>query len=339
MSEPSGQRGTGAVLAWILKIYPKRYRALHGPELAAIYLESVAGLGRTSAIREQADLLGHAIRVRFGVSGTHPHGGLLAKASPYTLASLCAFGIVELFESWTNQKALSGLAVPAATGLSPAQQCAFILYALCIAAFGLAVSGRWKAARASLAAAYAVQVLLAALDVVQFAGLFPHYGLLRSCYEGPHACEGSILALAFLGLPVLAAPPELLDHRRLPRRASAVLIAGMVVPSIAITCIELHAAKSGVQPGTLSMWLTDAYFRVFSWSGPTALAAPLTLTALLPMALLRRESDRLDAAAIALTAGAWLMLWGIGPLHWLIFAAGIIVLPLAARTCGRRTGA
>lgn len=321
--------------AWILWVYPKRYRRSHGPELTAIYLESVAGLGRVSVMRERADLLGHAVRVRLGISAAQPHGALLATANPYMLASLCAFGIVELFESWASRRALSGLAVPAASGLGPGQQCAFLLYALLVAAFGLGISGRRAAARATLTAAFAVQALLAVLSVVEFAGRFPHYGLLRSCYEGPHAYEGGILLLVLLGLPVLAAPPEPLDRRRFSRRACAMLIAGIVLPSAAITCLTWQAVKSGIHPGSAASSIADAYFQLFAWSGPAGLVAPLALSALLPVAIRRRETSRLEAGAIALTGGAWLMVWGIGPLHWTIFAAGITVIPLAARGCGR----
>lgn len=315
---------------WILAVYPKAYRASHGPEITSIYLENAADLPAGAVAREQADLLGHALRTRLGIGATHLHGRLLALASPYALASLGAFGAVGLFELWMRQADVARFGLPAPV---PAftQQCSLVLSALFVVASALGALGRWSAARVSLVVALVLQAVLVVLEVIEFAHAFPRYGLLRSCYEGPHSSEASILLLILFGVPILAAPGELLDHRRASHRIASVA-ACVALPSIAVAWFESYPAQPAVQLPLLRSGFNLAYVELFSWSGPAGLLAPLVLGTLLAAAMLRRGADRLEAAAIAGTGCAWLTLWGLGPTRWLIDTtlAAVLLLSVGA---------
>ncbi|MFD7508532.1 hypothetical protein ACFV5N_04175 [Streptomyces sp. NPDC059853] len=86
----------------LTRLYPAGYRAAYGAEIAATHRELTAGLGRVARWRADAELAGHAVRVRLGLDAAAPGGRLLACAAPFALAAGAVVGALEITRWYTG---------------------------------------------------------------------------------------------------------------------------------------------------------------------------------------------------------------------------------------------
>ncbi|MFI1203390.1 hypothetical protein ACH4VR_28825 [Streptomyces sp. NPDC020883] len=275
-SETQSQHATEPRL---LLLYPAHYRREHGQEIAAIYADATQGATSAARLREAADLTGHALRVRLGLTSTDPAGRFLAAAAPYVLAVVCAPALFRLLRNADHplvQKdgANWSWAVGVGTGL------ALTMAALC------AAGGRWGPAR--MLAAFGV----VAEELAQLAGaggylVYEHYA------DSPPAVLVNILCPACVALILLGCPLDLPAVSRRDRTMTAVMAVTVFATSV--------AAGAGHLP-QLTWWGRPGVDGVL-WS-VQRLAPPALLAVFLFVALARGGRRALPTAAGVLTAAA-----------------------------------
>lgn len=72
----------------LLKLYPAAYRREFGDEIADAYHEATAGAGRAARLREAADVVGHALRMRLGLGSAGRAGRLIAAVAPFAVIAV-----------------------------------------------------------------------------------------------------------------------------------------------------------------------------------------------------------------------------------------------------------
>lgn len=80
----------------LLRLYPAGFRHAFGEEIADSYREATEGMGRHARLREAADVVAHALRLRLGIGSAHPGGRLLAAVAPFGLAATGAYAAFDL---------------------------------------------------------------------------------------------------------------------------------------------------------------------------------------------------------------------------------------------------
>lgn len=200
----------------LLWLYPPRYRAAYGPEIAGTYRDMTAGAPRGAKARECADLAAHALRVRFGLRSADPLGRFLATAAPFALASAAAVSAVLLTRrcagivasptpGWVWLRTLDGVE---AFGL-------LLPLLVCLGAI-VALTGRWAAG-----------IALAVCGLVGTAGLAMYA-------EWLFGDRVSLPLMALVTVAVLlACPPDLRPGERMSAAAGAVA-AGAWLPVVVV---------------------------------------------------------------------------------------------------------
>ncbi|MEV0531775.1 hypothetical protein [Kitasatospora sp. NPDC050463] len=256
----------------LIGLYPARYRSSHGDDIHATFAEATEGRTRSAVLREYRDLATHALRLRLRIGPTDPAGRVLAGAAPVALALAagCALylllpGLRELVHRIRYPYPNLGLghAVLAAV-LQLARTAPWLL------ALGIAVTGRWRAARiAGVAAA------LLSAGVQALSGLYPY-------------SAGQLAGMALVGALVLLAPAGLVDVTRRGRWEMAGLALAVALPVIAA---DRYTAQYLPLPmlGLLPIWL-----------------GTVTAPALLGR-LAGRRRDPLRAVGVGLGTLPWLM--------------------------------
>lgn len=124
-----------------LSLHPRAYRAAHGEEIAAHYAESTADASWAERWREEADLAGHALRLRFRLTSDHFGGRVLAAAAPYAAVGAAVYAALA-----GAQWVLAAVRPPTVHGGLPlALQVAADVPL--VAAGVSALAGRWRAVR------------------------------------------------------------------------------------------------------------------------------------------------------------------------------------------------
>ncbi|MGV9317062.1 hypothetical protein ACWDR0_33540 [Streptomyces sp. NPDC003691] len=145
----------------IVRLYPPRFRAAYGDEVAAVYRELTAGAGRTERLREAGGIAAHALRLRLGLGSVQRAGRLCALAAPLVLvaaAAEAARGLARTAAYVTAMRAEGRVPHFFPGSEAEAAACAALL-----AAAVVALGGRWAAGRfwaAAAQTAYTVTVLV-----------------------------------------------------------------------------------------------------------------------------------------------------------------------------------
>ena len=90
----------------LLRLYPRRYRIEAGQEILAVHRESMVGARVADRLREAADIAGHALRMRIGVTSSSAAGRLLAQAAPQVAGVAAAYCGLHL-SRWYTAASLS----------------------------------------------------------------------------------------------------------------------------------------------------------------------------------------------------------------------------------------
>ncbi|GAA0300736.1 hypothetical protein GCM10010302_44140 [Streptomyces polychromogenes] len=80
----------------LLRLYPPGFRRAFGDEMAEAYREATEGAGPRARLREAADVVAHALRLRLGIGSAHAGGRLSACAAPFALATTAAYAAFNL---------------------------------------------------------------------------------------------------------------------------------------------------------------------------------------------------------------------------------------------------
>ncbi|MFJ5924450.1 hypothetical protein ACIQF6_17810 [Kitasatospora sp. NPDC092948] len=226
----------------LMSLYPARYRAAHGEDIATVFSETIEGLSRRAMLRERFDLATHALRLRFRIGPTDPAGRVLAGAAPVALA--IAAGCCLYFLLPQLHETVHRIRYPFPNlGLGSALLAAALLLAgnlPWILALAFAVAGRWRLARATGALAALIGIGVQCWD--------PLYALWQ---------VGQLVGLAVVGVLVLLAPSGLVDVTRKGRWEIAGLALGVGLPVIVVSQFDLLSVV-GVKTsaaGLLPIWL------------------------------------------------------------------------------------
>ncbi|MQS16669.1 hypothetical protein F7Q99_31900 [Streptomyces kaniharaensis] len=283
----------------LLGLYPAKYRAAHGEEIATVFAEATEGVSRGTALREWAHLAAHALRLRTRLSSSDPAGRIAAGAAPFILAGGAGLSMVHL---------LIGLFLPDHVeqlhGGHPAIRTALVAAASpWILALACASLGRWTPAR--------ILVLLGILGRIGATLAFaPHYWQLgtNSFLEPlPFGFVPGAVLLPFGLVPgtlLLIAPPDAVDLSLRGRRATVLTALAIAVPMSA-----LAIRWSPPDPG-------DIIFSIFSPSVllEVTIAWPAAVMSLaLLVHLGARRPDILSAVGIALAVLPWTAMFPPAP--------------------------
>jgi len=308
----------------LMSLYPARYRAAHGEDIATVFSETIEGLSRRAVFRERFDLATHALRLRLRISPTDPAGRVLAGAAPVALAiaaGRCLFFLLPQLHEMVHR-----IRYPYPNlGLGSALVGAALLLAgnlPWLLALMFAVAGRWRLARATgaLAALIGIGVRL--------------WDRLYALWE-----VGELVGLAVVGALVLLAPSGLVDVARRGRWEIAGLALGVGLPVIAVRqfgVMSLAGVKMAAV-GLLPIWLcaVTAVVLMLRLSGrrPDGLRAVGVVCATLPwllhLAFAAADSSEKQFLAI-LFAGVCL-----APLVGGAAVAGAVHLVRRPRAAGR----
>ncbi|MEU8774189.1 hypothetical protein [Streptomyces sp. NPDC048606] len=123
----------------LLKLYPAAFRREFGEEMAHAYHEATAGAGRTERLREAADVIGHALRMRLGLGSTGRAGRLVAAVAPFAAVALGGYA------SWWSGLALRPLSVVAFEDLGVTFPLLALHQLVTLLGVVMALTGRWTA--------------------------------------------------------------------------------------------------------------------------------------------------------------------------------------------------
>ncbi|WP_042377989.1 hypothetical protein [Streptacidiphilus melanogenes] len=281
-----------------LRAYPRASRAVHGQELAAIYVEATTGAGRITTLREAVDVAGHGLRLRFGLGGRGRVEEIVTRAAP-AAAALCATQgvvyVVALAAMLLNPPQFQELGTANALMLGDAAGAT----AVWVAVVALLLTGRWSAARilGAFGTAAQVPVVLAALPGLEM--------------ERAYAVCQALLPSLFVSLLLLAVPRDLagpLEARDRSAMGWAVVFA--LVPYVFMPLVHV--------PYVMQLFLSFVWFLPGGWAllrarrgdatGPAAFALAGGVGVLrlsLPMLVELSSSRELAAAALVLAAAAF----------------------------------
>ncbi|MFD0259547.1 hypothetical protein ACFVH7_14880 [Kitasatospora indigofera] len=256
----------------LIGLYPARYRSAHGDDICATFAEATEGRPRRAVLREYRDLATHALRLRLRIGPTDPAGRVLAGAAPVALALAAGCALVVLLPEL--RELVHRIRYPYPNlGLGYAVLAAVFQVALTVPwllALGIAVTGRWRAARI-----VGVAAALLGAGVLSLDGLYPYMA-------------GQMAGTALVGTVVLLAPAGLVDVSQRGRWEMAGLVLAVAVPMIAA---GRYAAQQVplTMLGLLPIWLGTV-------------TAPVLLSR-----LSGRRTDRLRAVGVGLGTLPWLM--------------------------------
>ncbi|GAA0703271.1 hypothetical protein GCM10010193_67670 [Kitasatospora atroaurantiaca] len=84
---------SGHGLKFALLLHPAAYRRERGEELASVFADTTAGMGRWTTAREVIDLAGHGVRLRIGLGSDGLPSQLAALAAPFAATAAVAGGL------------------------------------------------------------------------------------------------------------------------------------------------------------------------------------------------------------------------------------------------------
>ncbi|MFJ2582939.1 hypothetical protein [Kitasatospora aureofaciens] len=269
----------------LLGLYPAKYRAAHGEEIAAVFAETVQDTGPGTALREWTALAAHALRLRTRLSSTDPLGRIAAGAAPFILAGAAGLSMVRLLTGLflLDHFGSEDFGLPVSLrALMVAQACPWVLALLC------ASLGRWTPAR--------ILVLL---------GILGRIGSELASTPSPRwAFTLFLLLLLPAGLVpgtlLLITPPDAVDLTARGRSRLVLAFLALAVPMSALAVcwprpdpIDIFFGPTGISPVVQN--LLDA---CAAWP-----VAVMSLALLLHLGAPR--PDRLHAAGIAVAVLPW----------------------------------
>ncbi|MFE9118700.1 hypothetical protein [Streptomyces sp. NPDC007172] len=219
----------------LLRLYPAGFRRAFGDEIAESYREATVGAGSRVRIREAADIVAHALRLRLGIGSAHSAGRLLATAAPFSLAATAAYAAFNLVGSagdWYVMR-IAGTAGDAGS-----------LTTLMNAGYLLTLIG----AVVALAGRHVPGVLAATVGAVGSSASFL-YPIWRTPPDLRWELVGFLLTPVLIAALPLACPPDLRPARRV-RGAMGVIV-------LAVWAVLLVAALVVIDPlgiGLLTPW-------------------------------------------------------------------------------------
>lgn len=247
----------------LLRLYPRGYRQECGEEILAVYRETAADSPPLGRFLEAADIAGHALRMRLGVSSATATGRLLARAAPFAAGVAAAGGGVHLSRWYAG---VTTSPSPWWTWVSFDAWTALLLaQALVVIGAVTALTGRWRGGTVTVAAGL---VGVAASAVVSG----PAFG-------DPVVTPVAALLTAFV---VLACPPDLAPGPGACAVAGAVAAAAWLPLTALFAKVLPVSTDYGVWPllvlvvaGSALAWRSGA--SVLSQAAAVAVACPVFL--------------------------------------------------------------
>ncbi|MFE4262130.1 hypothetical protein [Streptomyces sp. NPDC056883] len=187
----------------LVKLYPAAYRREFGDEISDAYREATRGAGTPARVRESADVLGHALRMRLGLGSGRRSGRLLAALAPFALIAVAASAL-----SWTGVMR-NALIVAGLGGVGPGFLALVAAYVVTVFGVFLALAGRWSAG------SWTVLVGLAALLAASTVRLGVGGVGISALSTGP---------MLLLALVAVACPPDVRPVPRIRTRAGAAAV-------------------------------------------------------------------------------------------------------------------
>ncbi|KQV20090.1 MULTISPECIES: hypothetical protein [unclassified Kitasatospora] len=284
----------------LIGLYPARYRAAHGEDIAAVFADATEGQSRRAVLRERRDLASHALRLRLRIGPTDPAGRVLAGAAPVALA--LAAGCALAFLLPNLRPMVHEIRYPIrGLGLRNALMSAVFILAYTApwpVALAFAVLGRWRAARIAGVVATLLTLAVYATNGLAFAWVI-----------------GEMAATAAVGAVVLLAPSGLVDVTQRGRWEMAGIALAIGLP-----------LGLGRQFGIDLSWRFDLL--------PVWLS--VVTAAVLLGRLSARRPDRLLAFGVGLGVVPWMMPFAAAVLHGavrmptLLRYGGAFLAPLGA---------
>ncbi|MCJ0870857.1 hypothetical protein [Streptomyces sp. AP-93] len=175
----------------LVRLYPAAYRREFGDEISEAFREATREAGTPARVREGADVLGHALRMRLGLGSGGRAGRLLAALAPFALIAVGASAL-----SWAGvMRSALFSAEPGEVG--PAFAALVAAYLVTVLGAFLGLAGRWSAGS---------WIALAGV-VAQLAAGAPRMGV-----GGMVLFAGPMLVLA---LVAVACPPDVRPAARI----------------------------------------------------------------------------------------------------------------------------
>ncbi|GAA1194221.1 hypothetical protein F4556_001601 [Kitasatospora gansuensis] len=265
----------------LLGLYPARYRAAHGEDIAAVFADATEGQPRRAVLRERRDLATHALRLRLRIGPTDPAGRVLAGAAPVALALAAGFALYFLLPELREM--VHRLRYPFPNlGLRYAIVSAVFLVtttAPWLLALGLALLGRWRAAR--------ITVVVSTLLSIGVSSVFEPQSVW---------VLGEMAGTALVGALMLLAPAGLVDVTQRGRWEMTGLALGVGLPMIALSQYGagLFVGTSTSVFALLPLWLS------------------VVTAVVLAARLSGRRPDRLLALGVGLGVVPWLLRFVVG---------------------------
>ncbi|MGR6974799.1 hypothetical protein ACU639_35240 [Streptomyces cynarae] len=254
-------RHPSRALRWALRFHPAAYRAEHGAELTAIYVQATQDAGPLGRLREALDVAGHGLRQRTGLGSDRTAGQVLAQAAPLAVALATGGSVANLL--WFFTPGIGGLPSSSLPGVLLLVNQG-VMPLLWLAALAAVWTGRWSAARALVVPATLLR--LADLPLLLLAHLF---------HDTYAEAVLNLTVPLLTGAFILAAPRDLLGSSQ-PQRAA---MAGATALAVVLWAALLAGVYYPLTGGPL---ITHAL-----WAG------------VLAVALLFVRRDRLPAAGLA----------------------------------------
>ncbi|GGU30335.1 hypothetical protein [Streptomyces violascens] len=207
----------------LLHLYPAGFRRAFGDEIAESYREATEGAGRRARLRETADIVAHALRLRLGVGSAHPGGRLFATVAPFALAATAAYAAFNLSASVGDWYVMRMAGTAGRVGpLVTLMNCCYLLTLI--------------GAVVALAGRYLPGVFCAAAGAVGSSTTFL-YPVWRMPLELRWELVGFLIAPVVIAALPLACPPDLRPAHRVrgPAGVFAVAVwAVLVVAAVAV---------------------------------------------------------------------------------------------------------
>ncbi|MGW0595214.1 hypothetical protein [Streptosporangium sp. NPDC002607] len=199
------------MIGLVLRLYPRRYRLECGEEILAVYQQTAAEASPAGRFREAADIAGHAVRMRLGVSSATAAGRLLASAAPFAVAAAAAGCGVHLSRWYAGV-----VASPAPVRFfADAWSALLLASALVVVGAVTALTGRWRGGVVAVAVGLAGSAVAAVVSGPAFGDpiVTPAMALLTALVvlacppdlmPGPRVCAAAGAMAAAAWLPVTA---------------------------------------------------------------------------------------------------------------------------------------
>ncbi|MCF3180671.1 hypothetical protein IPZ70_12085 [Streptomyces polychromogenes] len=290
----------------LLRLYPPGFRRAFGEEIGEAYREATEGAGPGARLRETADVVAHALRLRLGIGSAQAAGRLSAGAAPFALATTAAyaaFNLIGTVGDWYVMR-IAGTAGSAAPLVSPMNGG----YLLTLVGAVVALAGRSHVAAVLCAVAGAAASSMSFLLPIRHLSPEPRWDLV-----------GFLLAPVLVAALPLASPPDLRPARRV-RSGAGVL-------ALVAWAVLLVAAMAVTDPLGIGL--------VVSWRFGVPLAAALVLAGRQAFAGIRSTAALAFAAAPLLTT---LYFSGWAGTEKVLAAAGAVVVTAVVLRLRRGSG-